>query len=71
MYTYEILDEYLKRGRNPDDRPAPETPNNTRVARSDGGNIGIVLHGTEIVTFYPDGRIVLNAGGWRTRHRTG
>jgi len=28
--------------------------------------IGIKLHNTVVVAFYPDGRVVLNSGGWET-----
>lgn len=30
------------------------------------GPLGIRLHSTEILKFFPDGRIVLNSGGWQT-----
>lgn len=28
--------------------------------------LGVVLHATEILTFYEDGSVKLNSGGWRT-----
>lgn len=28
--------------------------------------IGIRLHNTDVVKYYPDGRIILNSGGWKT-----
>ena len=39
--------------------------NNTRAVRHDDA-VGIVLHTTEIVTFYADGRIRITLGGWNT-----
>jgi len=45
------------------DRPAA---NNTRVQLRDGGKIALRLHGTDVVTWNPDGSAVLNSGGWRT-----
>jgi len=32
----------------------------------DGENVAIKLHETNIVTFHPDGTIILDSGGWRT-----
>lgn len=40
--------------------------NNTYLRRSDDGAFEIVLHRTAIVRFYPDGRTVVNTGGWNT-----
>jgi hypothetical protein len=45
------------------DRPAA---NNTRVQIREGGAVALRLHQTDIVTWYRDGRTVLNSGGWRT-----
>ena len=39
--------------------------NNTRAVRHDDA-VGIVLHNTEIVTFYADGRTRIMVGGWDT-----
>lgn len=38
---------------------------NTRLHKR-GDNYAIQLHYTDVVTFLPDGRIVLDSGGWRT-----
>jgi hypothetical protein len=40
--------------------------NNTYLERRQGGAIALLLHSTDVVTFRPDGAIVLNSGGWRT-----
>jgi hypothetical protein len=36
------------------------------VSRHDPEAVGLVLHSTEVVTWYPDGRIRLDSGGWRS-----
>jgi hypothetical protein len=47
--------------------------NNTRLVRkgrptlTQAREIAVILHRTAIVTYYPDGRIVLDAAGYRTR----
>jgi hypothetical protein len=40
--------------------------NNTRIVKRED-KYAIRLHNTDIVIFYPDGRIKLNSGGWKTR----
>jgi len=40
--------------------------NNTYLQRRDNGEIAVLLHNTDIVTFKPNGVTVLNSGGWRT-----
>lgn len=37
----------------------------TSIARRDGV-LQITYHGTDVVSAYPDGRIILDTGGWRT-----
>lgn len=37
----------------------------TTINREDG-ILRITYHGTDVVTVHPNGRIVLNHGGWRT-----
>ena len=39
--------------------------NNTRAVRHDDA-VGVVLHTTEVVTFYADGRTRITLGGWDT-----
>lgn len=39
---------------------------NTRLHALDEGVIGLWLHSTCVVRFYPDGRISLHTGGWQT-----
>lgn len=61
--SYSDADQLLQ-GRNHQSR---KIGNNTYLVRyTDWGNIAVRLHATDIVTYYPDGRIVLNTGGWKT-----
>lgn len=39
--------------------------NNTYLVRGED-SIHVRLHKTNIITFFPDGRVKLNSGGWRT-----
>jgi hypothetical protein len=40
--------------------------NNTYGIIHDNGDVGIVLHSTEVVTIHADGTYTLRSGGWRT-----
>lgn len=63
--NYQEADEYLGKKLN---RPAG-TGRSTRIVRNSGvpgDSIHLKLHDTYIITWYADGRIVLNSGGWRT-----
>lgn len=40
--------------------------NNTQVERGADDSIGVRLHRTTIVRYYPDGRVQLDSGGWHT-----
>lgn len=59
MTTFTELAQRLT-GRNHMSR---KLANNTYAQRS-GPNIAIRFHETDILTFRPDGKVVLNAGGW-------
>lgn len=59
--TYEELDAQLI-GRNLN---RCKLANNTYAHRV-GDAIAIRLHDTDVPTFFPDGRIVVTSGGWRT-----
>jgi hypothetical protein len=63
LSTYEQLAEYLLKGKNKENRPIA---NNTRVIRRAENMIAIRLHNTDIITFYENGAIGLNSGGWKT-----
>lgn len=60
--NFQELDQSLT-GRNKQSR---KLANNTYAAR-DGDDIVIRLHSTNIVTYKPDGRVVLDTGGWKTK----
>jgi len=40
--------------------------NNTWIEKKEDDSIGVILHETEVITFYPDGRVKLDSGGWKT-----
>lgn len=40
--------------------------NNIYLNPHENGSIGVRLHETDVAIFYPDGRTVLDSGGWRT-----
>jgi len=40
--------------------------NNTYLERRANNTITVRLHGTDVLTFKPDGSVVYNTGGWRT-----
>ena len=69
MNSYEEITSYLEKGKNPNDRPAPNNgnSNNTRIIRTfDDDCVGIRLHDTVIVKYFKNGNIQLNTDGWRT-----
>jgi hypothetical protein len=41
--------------------------NHTRIERRAENSIAIKYHDTDIVTYFPDGRIIVNTGGWKTK----
>lgn len=66
--TQETINSYthfdaLLQGRNYDSR---KLENNTYVTRYADNSIAIRLHSTDVVTYYPDGRVLLNTAGWNT-----
>lgn len=62
MNSYKECEKYLAGGRDKNNRPLA---NNTRMERRPNA-ITIRFHATDIVTYYADGRIILNTGGWHT-----
>lgn len=48
------------------DRRSKPIDNNTRVEKRGEGAYALRLHATDIATFYEDGRITVNSGGYRT-----
>ena len=61
MTTYNELNEILV-GRNSQSKILT---NNTYAERKDNA-ISIRLHGTDILIYFPDGRISFNSGGYKT-----
>ena len=60
-YNYQKANESLQ-GRNHESR---KIDNNTYLIRK-GNDIALRLHKTDVVTYKPNGDIVLDSGGWRT-----
>lgn len=46
-------------------RESRKLENNTYLQQR-GENITVKLHATDVVTYQPDGKIILDSGGWRT-----
>ncbi len=63
IQTIEEARTFLSEGRNKDSRPIAC---NTRIETRDGDAIAVLYHSTDVVTYYPDGTVVLNSGGWQT-----
>lgn len=64
MPTFDSLDEQLlKKGRN---ATSKKLDNNTYAERRGEDVIAVRLHATDVVTYFRDGRVVLDTGGWRT-----
>lgn len=77
LADYESINNYLAKGKDKTNRPAPKDDghsNNTRILKwTDHGVdgfpidlVGIKLHNTIIVTYYPSGAIYLDTEGWKT-----
>jgi len=61
MLTYQELNSQLQ-GRNQESK---KYANNTYIQRR-GENIAMLYHDTDVVTWYPDGDVILDSGGWHT-----
>lgn len=64
MRTYEDAQAYLAKGRSKTRRPLPGR--STYIREAEDGRIEVVYHETAVVAYHPDGRVVLDSGGWRT-----
>ena len=60
MYTHKTASEKLGK------LDRAKIAHNTYLERRSGGGIGLRLHSTDVVTWWPDGRVTLNSGGWKT-----
>lgn len=61
--TYQHVENYLESGR---DISLRRIEDNTYAVRGNSGQIAVRYYSTDIVTFWQDGRIILNSGGFRT-----
>lgn len=64
-WTYETLEEELYHKGHGKRMEKRKVGNNTWLMR-DGDRIVVRLHNTDILTYYPDNRVVLNASHWYT-----
>lgn len=48
------------------ERDSRKIDNNTYLVRGYADTLAVRLHNTEVVTYFPDGRIMLNTGGYET-----
>jgi hypothetical protein len=58
-----LLAENANRRRDPDVKCIA---NNTHLVRRNEETIAVRLHSTDVVTYYKDGDVMLNSGGWQT-----
>lgn len=65
-YTYEKLEKELHHKGNGSEMSKRKVGNNTWLIR-DVDKIKVQLHNTDILVFYPDGRVTLNAATWTTQ----
>jgi len=65
-HTYETLDAELVHKGHGGSMDKRKIGNNTWLVRMGGGNIAVRLHNTDILTYWPDNRVVLNAASWLT-----
>lgn len=56
---YEDLLKMLKK------RETKKLANNTYIVRKEANVLAIRLHSTDILTYHPDGRIVVDSGGYK------
>lgn len=62
----DVVNDYESANRFLGSKDERKLANNTLVVRGAEGSIGVVLHRTTVVRYYPDGRVQLDSGGWRT-----
>jgi len=65
-HTYEALDAELYHKGHGGEMLSRRVGNNTKLERGPGNTIALRLHDTNILTYYPDNRVILNAGSWFT-----
>jgi len=78
MYRYEqaVAKEAeikpLSKGNNKGDKPLAERARHWLTIRRHGENVVVRLHNTDVITYRPNGEIVIEQGGWNsaTTHET-
>lgn len=64
--TYEVLDKELYHKGHGGLMESRKVGANTWLKRRDGNKIAVLLHNTDILTYYPDNRVIINAATWYT-----
>lgn len=64
--TYEKLDKELYHKGHGAMMESRKVGANTWLKRRAGNNIAVKLHSTDILTYYPDNRVIVNAASWYT-----
>ncbi len=64
--TYEKLDKELYNKGHGAKMESRKVGANTWLKRRAGNNIAVQLHNTDILTYYPDNRVIINASSWYT-----
>ncbi len=64
--TYEKLDKELYHRGHGAKMESRKVGANTWLKRRSGHNIAVQLHNTDILTYYPDNRVIINAASWYT-----
>ncbi len=64
--TYEKLDKELYHKGHGNIMESRKVGANTHLKRRPGNNIAVQLHSTDILTYYPDNRVIVNASTWYT-----
>ncbi len=64
--TYEVLDKELYHKGHGALMESRKVGANTWLKRRSGNTIAVLLHNTDILTYYPDNRVIVNASHWYT-----
>jgi len=64
--NYYQAEQFLSKDRNKT-RRAVSSLRATQLERLDENSIAVYYHNTPVLTYFSDGRLVLNSGGWRSQ----
>lgn len=63
---YAEIDSYETAHKRLGNRTSRKLCNNTYLKRREDDAVAIMLHQTDVVTYFADGTVILNSGGWLT-----